>query len=89
MFSRPKINGMTGWAAHDDQTYETSRKIRKLSSAWKPPAPQSIIAAADVSDLERMRELVTQAKGRFGHIDGVIHAAGIADYAGVAALLLA
>jgi NAD(P)-dependent dehydrogenase (short-subunit alcohol dehydrogenase family) len=37
-----------------------------------------LCAEADVADFERMREVVALAQARFGRIDGVIHAAGIA-----------
>ncbi|MEO8076392.1 MAG: SDR family NAD(P)-dependent oxidoreductase, partial [Acidobacteriota bacterium] len=36
------------------------------------------VMAADVSDGPRMRDVVQEARRRFGRIDGVVHAAGIA-----------
>ncbi len=77
----PKDQWNDWLAAHGDQD-GASRKIRKLQR-MEAAGAETFVAAADVSNLDRMRELVAQAKGRFGHIDGVIHAAGIADYAGV------
>ncbi len=38
---------------------------------------------ADVADLEQMRKVVAQTEERFGRINGVIHTAGVADFAGV------
>ena len=37
-----------------------------------------LCAEADVVDYARMREVVEQARARFGRIDGIVHAAGIA-----------
>ena len=66
--------------AHDDQN-EVSRKIKTLQ-CMEAAGAEMLIAAADVSNLEQMRELIAQATSRFGPINGVIHSAGIADYAG-------
>src|SRR5262249_14659704 len=42
------------------------------------------IAQADVANRDQMRDVLVQARERFGRIDGVIHAAGIADGALIA-----
>ena len=39
--------------------------------------------SCDVSDVEGMKGVIHEAVRRFGPIDGVIHAAGVADYSGV------
>jgi acyl transferase domain-containing protein len=36
-----------------------------------------MVAAADVTDEARMREVVQEARARFGTIDGVVHSAGV------------
>jgi acyl transferase domain-containing protein/thioesterase domain-containing protein len=36
-----------------------------------------LVAAADVTNVERMREVLTEAEARFGQVHGVIHAAGV------------
>ncbi len=41
------------------------------------------IAKADVSDYGQMKRVITEAEERFGDIDGIIHTAGLIDYAGV------
>ncbi len=65
---------------HDDQD-EVSEKIKKLQR-MEAVGGEIMIAAADVSNVEQMRRLIAQTRSRFGRIDGVIHAAGVADYAG-------
>lgn len=70
------------WLATHDKQDDISQKIRKLQR-METAGAEMIIAAADVSNLEQMRELVALARLRFGPINGVIHAAGVADYAGV------
>jgi acyl transferase domain-containing protein len=78
----PDTNSWDQWlTTHDDQD-ETSQKIKKLQ-LMKIAGGEVMIESADVSNLERMREVVTQATSRFGRINGVIHAAGLVDYAGV------
>ena len=47
-------------------------KIRSLSGGL-------LVVQADVTDLEQMKGVVALAGERFGHMDGVIHAAGVLD----------
>jgi acyl transferase domain-containing protein len=68
-------------AAHDDQD-ETSRLIKKIQ-ALETTGAEVLVLAADVTDRDRMKEVIAQAKSRFGPIDGVIHAAGSPDEGGV------
>jgi acyl transferase domain-containing protein len=70
------------WIANHDDEDETSGRIKKIQFIENAGA-DVLTAAADVADLDRMREVIDLAKSRFGHIDGVIHAAGNADHAGV------
>jgi acyl transferase domain-containing protein/acyl carrier protein len=44
---------------------------------------QVMTAAADVSFMQPMEEVMNTIKERFGRLDGIIHAAGVIDYAGV------
>ena len=39
--------------------------------------------AANVSDTQGMEEVIRKARQRFGTVNGVIHSAGLADYAGI------
>jgi len=52
----------------------STTKLQQLESL----GAEVMFAAADVSDEEQMREVIEEAHERFGRIDGVIHAAGIA-----------
>jgi acyl carrier protein len=42
-----------------------------------------MILCADIAREEQMREVFTRAEKHFGKINGIIHAAGVADYGGV------
>jgi acyl transferase domain-containing protein len=55
----------------------TSRKIRAVQSLEALGA-EVLIGSADVVDEPAMRAVVAEARRRFGRIDGVVHAAGIA-----------
>jgi amino acid adenylation domain-containing protein len=57
------------------------RVRRELEAA----GAEVLVRAADVSDLAAMEQVVSEARARFGAIEGVIHTAGVADYAGVMA----
>jgi NADP-dependent 3-hydroxy acid dehydrogenase YdfG len=55
----------------------TSRRIRAVDKLERLGA-EVLTLEADVTDPARMRDVVSLARARFGRIDGVIHAAGIA-----------
>jgi acyl transferase domain-containing protein/thioesterase domain-containing protein len=59
----------------EDETCQRIRAVRKLEAGGS----QVCISQADVTDLEDMRQLLSQLQGRFGRINGVIHAAGLID----------
>jgi NAD(P)-dependent dehydrogenase (short-subunit alcohol dehydrogenase family)/acyl carrier protein len=61
---------------HDDKD-EVSRRIRELQNLEQLGA-ELHIASADVADEEQMRAVIEATHQRFGQINGVIHAAGIA-----------
>jgi acyl transferase domain-containing protein/pimeloyl-ACP methyl ester carboxylesterase/acyl carrier protein len=77
----PKDQWADWLATHDDED-EKSARIKKLQSLESAGA-EVLVFAVDVADRDRMRETIASAKSRFGHINGVIHAAGSADYAGL------
>ena len=56
---------------------EVSRKIRAVQ-ALEESGGRVFAARADVASEAQMREVVTEARRRFGRIDGVFHAAGVA-----------
>jgi acyl transferase domain-containing protein/acyl carrier protein len=83
------LTGLTGlpppqeweaWLAAHDEQERTSVRVRKVRELQQLGA-EVIAAAVDVSDLSQMRQLVQQARQRFGRIHGVIHAAGLLDFA--------
>src|SRR5205085_10757250 len=55
---------------------DLSSKIRKLQ-AMENLGAEVVVTSADVSDKNQMREVLRRAREQFGHINGVIHAAGI------------
>jgi acyl transferase domain-containing protein len=60
-----------------DERHDTSRKIRQLL-AFEEMGATVMLASADVSNREQMNVVINRALERFGTINGVIHAAGIA-----------
>ncbi len=63
-------------STHDAENADY-RKIRRLQ-ALEDLGAEVMVASADVADEEKMREIIEEARHRFGAIHGVIHAAGIA-----------
>ena len=61
-------------AAHDDATRARIGKLRRLEEA----GAEVSVVSADVTSVEQMRAVVAGALERFGQLDGVIHAAGVA-----------
>jgi iturin family lipopeptide synthetase A len=70
------------WLDTHAQGDPTSRKIQQLREIEKLGAEIRVFQA-DVSDTEQMRRMVARIKADFGRVNGIIHSAGIADYAGV------
>jgi acyl transferase domain-containing protein len=56
---------------------EISRKIRAVQSLEESGA-EVLTARADVASEAQMRDVVESARSRFGRVDGVFHAAGVA-----------
>jgi non-ribosomal peptide synthase protein (TIGR01720 family) len=61
---------------HTDQD-KVSEKIRKLQE-MEGAGAEVLVLKADVSDEEQMRAAILEITRVFGHINGVIHAAGVA-----------
>ena len=59
------------------------QKYREILEQMEQKGAEILIVAADVCDEEKMRQIFQQAEQKFGPIDGIFHAAGVADYAGV------
>lgn len=78
----PARDEWEGWLATHDEDDGVSRKIQKVRKLEELGA-EVLVASADVANLQQMQEVITQAEERFGRINGVIHTAGVPDYAGV------
>jgi amino acid adenylation domain-containing protein len=65
------------WLREHDADDPTSLRIRKLQSI-RANGSEVLICRADVADESAMREVLGLAERRFGHIHGVVHAAGVA-----------
>lgn len=65
------------WLSVHDEQDSISRKIRSIQAIEESGA-ETMVFEADVTDYERMREVRGNVEERFGQINGVIHAAGVA-----------
>ncbi|HLP62280.1 MAG TPA: amino acid adenylation domain-containing protein, partial [Candidatus Deferrimicrobium sp.] len=59
-----------------------SKKIQKIQQ-WEEAGAEIMVHRADVADLERMISVIKDVHMRFGPINGVLHTAGLGDYAGL------
>ncbi len=69
------------WLNRPDDA-EITRIIRTIRSLEAAGAVIEV-HSADISDFSAMQQVVAQAEARLGPITGVLHTAGVADYAGV------
>jgi acyl transferase domain-containing protein/acyl carrier protein len=65
------------WLATNDDQNLTTQKIRRLLK-FENAGAEVLVASADVADVAAMREVVSRGVERFGKINGVVHAAGLA-----------
>jgi acyl transferase domain-containing protein/acyl carrier protein len=70
------------WLASHDEKDSVSRKIQKVQELEDLGA-EVLVLSADVANFEQMQEAIAKVQEQFGSINGVIHCAGVADYAGV------
>ncbi|WP_445629022.1 SDR family NAD(P)-dependent oxidoreductase [Nostoc sp. DSM 114167] len=70
------------WLATNDRQDRISSKILKVKELEELGA-EVLVLNADVANLEQMQEAIAKIQKQFGQINGVLHCAGIADYAGV------
>jgi acyl transferase domain-containing protein/acyl carrier protein len=78
----PPMEEWPQWLESHDKEDNTSLKIQAVRELEGFGATV-LVGCADVSDLDQMQSIVTRAKQEFGNIDGVIHSAGLVDFAGV------
>ena len=73
----PERDQWATWLDDHDEADRTGRRIRAVQ-ALEERGAECMVASASVADLDAMREVVQQAKQKFGAIRGVVHAAGAA-----------
>ncbi|HEX3045791.1 MAG TPA: amino acid adenylation domain-containing protein [Bacillota bacterium] len=78
----PEKQSWENWVGSHDPTDEISRRIR-LFRELETWGAEVLALSGDVTDLPRMQAIVARVMEVFGAIDGVIHAAGLADYEGI------
>lgn len=66
------------WLATQSPTHRTSKTITALREI-EADGGEVLVLAADVSDRTSMQYVAERALARFGRIDGIVHAAGVAD----------
>ena len=70
LLGRRTLPAESEWDAHtDDVRIQTVRELQALGS-------EVLVLAADVADRDSLQSALAAAQTRFGHIDGVVHAAG-------------
>ena len=74
----PARDEWDGWIARRGENDRVSRAIAQVRSLESLGA-EVMVARGDVTDRERMAEIVRKAVGRFGTINGVVHGAGALD----------
>jgi acyl transferase domain-containing protein/acyl carrier protein len=70
------------WLATHDENDGISGKIRQLQELEDLGA-EVLVLSADVANFEQMQAALAKVQEQFNQINGVIHCAGVADYAGV------
>jgi acyl transferase domain-containing protein/aryl carrier-like protein len=73
----PHRNQWEQWLSSHEQSDRVSKQIRSFQALEKLGA-EVLVISADVSDRQQMQALVNQSRDRFGEINGIIHAAGVA-----------
>lgn len=68
------------WDAHLARTGDTGRTQRAITAIRRIEAAggQVHVVAADVTDAARLRQVRAEVLDRFGGLDGIVHAAGVA-----------
>ncbi|UCH95825.1 MAG: SDR family NAD(P)-dependent oxidoreductase, partial [Candidatus Aminicenantes bacterium] len=78
----PARGGWEQWFQAHGPDNDVSQKIKKLQE-MEALGAEILVVSADVADLTQMQRVAAQAETCFGRINGIIHSAGLADYAGV------
>ena len=72
----PERYAWPDWQASRPETDPVSRRIHGLQTLEAAGA-EVLVARADVADRGALREVLRQARERFGRLDGIVHAAGL------------
>ncbi|MGD2085135.1 MAG: SDR family NAD(P)-dependent oxidoreductase [Candidatus Aminicenantes bacterium] len=70
------------WLYSDERKKDIQSKKQKIKE-WESHGGKILVNDMDVSNYQGMKKVISQAEKQFGHINGVVHAAGLIDYAGV------
>ncbi|MBG1270232.1 type I polyketide synthase [Nostoc sp. WHI] len=73
----PSRQQWSEWLSTNDEKDPTSLKIQKVQALEKLGAEVQVISA-DVTNLTQMQQAIAETLEKFGQLNGVIHAAGIA-----------
>ncbi len=73
----PPRDSWAYWLTNPEQNPDLAARIRTVTRLEEAGA-EVLIASADVASMEQMQQVLQQATQRFGAINGVIHAAGVA-----------
>jgi acyl transferase domain-containing protein/acyl carrier protein len=73
----PDPSAWGAWLETHDASDATSQRIRQLRRIEEAGA-ELLIETADVADIDAMRKVLERARTRFGPVNGVVHAAGVA-----------
>ncbi|MDT8369915.1 MAG: SDR family NAD(P)-dependent oxidoreductase, partial [Longimicrobiales bacterium] len=74
----PAPEERAAWLEQHPGDEKTARAIREVE-ALEAMGSEVLVLKGDVTDVDRMMEVVEAAVERFGSLDGVIHAAGVLD----------
>jgi acyl transferase domain-containing protein/surfactin synthase thioesterase subunit/acyl carrier protein len=74
----PPADEWARWLETHAERDATSRRIRAVQRLEARGA-EVLVAAADVANVERMAEVLAEARQRFGALHGVFHAAGVVE----------
>ena len=70
------------WLANHDADDATAQTIRRLQTLETAGGSVKIMVA-DVTDVDQMQRVVDATVNTYGAINGVLHCAGVADFAGI------
>jgi acyl transferase domain-containing protein len=82
LLTPPSGEKLDKWLYSDERKKELQDKKNKIKE-WETRGAEIQVHDVDVSDYRGMKEVISQGEAQFGEINGVIHTAGLIDYAGV------